>query len=81
MHLDVRIPIGVLFCLIGAVIAAYGVATLGDAAVRPTGVPIDFIWGGVMLAFGVAMLALAARAARRGGGRPPTEPAQTATRR
>ena len=68
MHLDVRIPIGVLFCLIGAVIAAYGVATLGEPASRPAGVPIDFIWGGVMLVFGVAMLALATGAARRGRG-------------
>ncbi|MFL5576928.1 MAG: hypothetical protein ACJ79S_13260, partial [Gemmatimonadaceae bacterium] len=65
MHLDVRTPIGALFCVIGAVIGAYGAATLGDPAVHPTGVAIDLVWGGVMLAFGVMMLALAGRAARR----------------
>lgn len=65
MHLDVRLPIGVLFGLIGIVVAVYGAMMLDNPATRPTGVPIDVVWGIVMLAFGVAMLALAARASRR----------------
>lgn len=65
MHLDVRVPIGILFCLIGAVIAAYGAMTTGDPAARPTGIAIDLVWGSVMFAFGAAMLVLAGSAARR----------------
>jgi hypothetical protein len=65
VHLDVRIPIGILFSLVGAVIAAYGVMTLGDDAARPTGIAINLVWGLVMLAFGATMLALAGHAARR----------------
>jgi hypothetical protein len=58
MNLDVRIPIGLMFTLLGLLLTGYGVATLGEAAARPTGLPIDLIWGIVMLMFGVAMLLL-----------------------
>jgi len=62
--LDLRIPVGTLFALIGALLAAYGGATLGEPGTAPTGVPINLVWGFVLLAFGVAMLALARRARR-----------------
>ncbi len=68
MHLDVRIPIGLMFSILGLLLLGYGVATLGEPGARPTGLPIDLIWGIVMLVFGLAMLALFRRsrsAARR----------------
>ena len=34
---------------------------LGQPAARPTGLPIDLIWGIVMLVFGLAMLLLVRR--------------------
>jgi hypothetical protein len=62
--LDLRIPVGTLFALIGALLAAYGGATLGEPGTAPTGVPINLVWGLVLVAFGTAMLALARRARR-----------------
>jgi len=62
--LDLRIPLGTLFALIGVLLAIYGGATLGGPGMAPTGVPIDLVWGLVLVAFGVAMLGLARRARR-----------------
>jgi hypothetical protein len=65
MRLDVRLPIGAFFSLVGLLLTAYGLATRGAPGTAPTGVPIDLLWGVVLLVFGIAMLALARRA--RGG--------------
>jgi hypothetical protein len=64
--LDVRIPIGLLFTALGLLLAGYGVATFGAPGTAPTGVPINLVWGGLLMIFGVSMLGLA----RRGAGRP-----------
>lgn len=66
MGLDIRIPIGALFLIIGAMLAGLGLfgapRTLAGEALD---VNIDLIWGAALAAFGVAMLALAASARRR----------------
>jgi hypothetical protein len=62
--MDIRVPIGALFSLIGLLLTGYGIATLGQPGMSPTGVPIDLAWGGVLLVFGVVMLALGWRAGR-----------------
>jgi uncharacterized membrane protein HdeD (DUF308 family) len=56
--------VGTLFAVIGVLLAIYGGATLGEPATAPTGVPIDLVWGLVLVVFGIAMLALARRARR-----------------
>jgi len=56
--------LGALFGMVGALLAAYGAATLGQPGTAPTGIPIDLVWGLVLLGFGLAMLALARRARR-----------------
>jgi hypothetical protein len=68
MSLDLRLPIGLLFTLLGVLLAAYGLAS--DAtAYRSLGINVNAWWGAVMAAFGGLMLGLAWRAARRGRGR------------
>jgi hypothetical protein len=62
VRLDVRLPIGAFFSSLGALLTAYGGATLGAPGTAPTGVPIDLVWGAVLLAFGVVLLLLARRA-------------------
>ena len=62
MRLDVRLPIGGFFSLLGVLLTGYGWATLGSPGTAPAGVPIDLVWGALLLVFGVAMLALARRA-------------------
>jgi hypothetical protein len=61
-NLDVRVPIGGMFAVIGLVIGGFGLATAGDQALyaRSLAVNVNLWWGGVMLVFGVVLL-LAAR--------------------
>lgn len=65
-HLDLRLPLGALFVLLGLLLAAYGL--LSDPALYAVslGINVNLWWGGGMLAFGGALLA----AALRGRGRP-----------
>ena len=63
MGLDIRIPIGSLFVLIGALLAGYGLFSDPGIYQRSLGVDINLWWGGALLVFGCGMLALAWRAA------------------
>ena len=63
MGLDIRIPIGSLFVILGALLAGYGLFSNPAIYQRSLGVDVNLWWGGALLAFGLAMLALAWRAA------------------
>jgi hypothetical protein len=65
MPLDLRIPIGLLFSLLGLALGLYGLTA--DRAVYGVslGINVNAWWGGAMLAFGAAMLVSARVAARR----------------
>lgn len=69
--MDLRIPIGVLFVTLGAILAVYGLITAGNTAMyeRAGGLNINLWWGLAMLAAGIVFLGLAARGRRleRGG--------------
>jgi hypothetical protein len=56
MHLDIRLPIGMLFALLGLILAAYGL--VADPAVyqRSLGYNLNLVWGLVLVAFGGLML-------------------------
>jgi len=72
MGLDIRIPIGSLFVILGALLAGYGLVSNPAIYQRSLGIDINLWWGAVLLAFGLAMLALAWRAARaRASGKTP----------
>lgn len=66
MGLDIRIPIGGLFVVLGALLAGYGLFSNPAIYQRSLGIDVNLWWGVVLLVFGIAMLALAWRAARRG---------------
>ena len=55
MGLDIRWPIGLMFTLIGALLAVNGALVKSDHAIS-LGVNINLIWGLVLLVFGVLML-------------------------
>jgi len=61
MGLDIRLPIGMMFTLLGGIMAIYGLCTGGDAEMysRSLGININLIWGGVLFLFGAVMLAFA----------------------
>jgi hypothetical protein len=74
MNLDIRLPIGGLFTLLGLLLAGYGL--LGDAADyrRSLGHNVTLWWGIVVLVFGLIMLFLGRKGTS--GARPAeTEPA------
>jgi multisubunit Na+/H+ antiporter MnhG subunit len=66
MNLDLRIPMGMLFTIVGAIMSLYGFFTWGSVIYeRSAGMDINLIWGVVMLVFGTAMFALGRRADKR----------------
>jgi multisubunit Na+/H+ antiporter MnhG subunit len=65
MGLDIRIPIGSLFVILGALLAGYGLLSNPAIYRRSLGIDINLWWGAVLFIFGLAMLALAWRAAAR----------------
>jgi hypothetical protein len=67
MRFDVRLPIGLVFVLIGLLVAARGL--IGGPALalaESAGLNIDLIWGAAMTVFGLALLALTAWRRRKG---------------
>jgi hypothetical protein len=60
MGLDIRWPIGLMFSLIGALLAIDGAVVKSDHAIS-LGININLIWGVVLLAFGIWMLVMAAK--------------------
>jgi hypothetical protein len=60
MDLDIRLPLGLLFAIIGGMLACYGLASnpLTHHGEHPV-LNIDLWWGLVMVAFGALNLLLA----------------------
>jgi hypothetical protein len=64
MGLDIRLPIGLLFSLLGLMLVGYGLLSDPSIYARSLGVNINLVWGIVLLVFGASMLALWRRSAR-----------------
>jgi len=59
MSLDIRVPTGVLFVILGAILAMYGLVTgwtSHEMYTRSLGININLWWGLVLGLFGAAML-------------------------
>jgi hypothetical protein len=72
MNLDIRLPIGLLFALLGGLILLYGLVTSFTQPKlyeRSLGININVWWGLVMLLFGAGMIWLG----RRGSSARPSE--------
>ena len=67
MGFDMRLPIGWMFTALGVLVTIYGAFTSGSEmyTVHSLGININLWWGMVMAAFGVVMLLLARRGAKR----------------
>jgi hypothetical protein len=70
MSLDLRVPIGLFFGLLGVLLAGYGLVS--DPAIyrASLGINVNLWWGLVLLLFGAAMLGSAWLTARRRTGQP-----------
>ena len=57
MNLDLRLPIGLLFTILGAILVADGLIV----GAQVLGFNVNLLWGAVMVLFGVVTLYLAQR--------------------
>lgn len=73
MNFDLRLPVGLMFSLFGAILTVYGL--MSDAAdyKKSLGLNINLGWGLVLLVFGGLMLFFALRARGRNGSTPPAK--------
>ena len=64
MGIDIRLPLGALFSLLGIVLIVYGAISDPTRYQQSLGININVDWGIVLLVFGLLMLLLARRSAR-----------------
>lgn len=65
MNFDIRIPIGLMFAILGGLLVGYGLLSDADIYVRSLGINVNVVWGLVLLSFGGVMLGLSWRAKSR----------------
>lgn len=83
MSLDLRVPMGLMFTLVGVILTAFGAATRGDKALyaRSLGINANLWWGIVLLIFGLTMLLMGRRSQKRLAVPPPKPVVKSAIRR
>ena len=65
MGIDIRLPIGLLFVTLGALLTVYGIVSDPTIYARSLGYNINLWWGLTLLAFGLVLLYLVRRRAQR----------------
>jgi hypothetical protein len=56
MGLDIRLPIGSMFALVGTMLIAFGLFGPRDIYARSLGINVNLWWGLVLFIFGLLML-------------------------
>lgn len=78
MSLDLRIPMGLMFLIVGSIMTIFGLLTRGSAMYeKSVGVNVNLEWGLVMFVFGLTMFLLGRRSQKKLAQEPPpptTEP-------
>ena len=69
MRLDLRLPIGLMFTIVGVMLTMFGVVSDKAIYARSLGINVNLWWGLVLLAFGLVMLGFAVRTGRKRPGR------------
>jgi len=64
MGLDIRLPIGGLFSILGVLLAGYGLVSDRGIYERSLGINVNLWWGVALLVFGVVMVGLGRRGTR-----------------
>jgi len=71
MSLDIRIPIGLMFTIVGAILLVFGLVTINSDIYKVSmGNNINLWSGGASLIFGLLMLGMAWRASEKGKQKP-----------
>ncbi len=62
MGLDIRIPLGLIFLIIGGIMSLFGLFTrASDLYARSLGVNLNLTWGLIMFVFGLVMFLVGRR--------------------
>jgi hypothetical protein len=63
LGLDIRIPLGLIFLLIGGLMSIYGLVTRNAADIyeKSMGVNLNLTWGAIMFVFGLVMFLVGRR--------------------
>ena len=64
MGLDIRLPIGLMFVILGGLIVIYGFVSDPSIYQRSLGINVNVWWGLVMLAFGLIMFVFGRRGSK-----------------
>ena len=81
MSLDLRVPMGLMFTLVGVILVGVGAGTRGSAIYAASlGINANFWWGLVLLVFGVTMLLLGRSSQKRLAKLPPEPVDETRSR-
>jgi hypothetical protein len=64
MRLDIRLPLGLLFLVLGGLLLIFGLISNQDLYQRSLGINVNLWWGIVMMLFALALLGLAYRSHR-----------------
>jgi len=66
MRFDLRLPMGLMFSLVGVLLTIYGLVSDRAIYQRSLGINVNLWWGLVLVVFGGGMLRLAMRGRRPG---------------
>ena len=66
MIFDLRLPIGLMFTIVGILLTGYGLVSDEAIYARSLGVNVNLWWGLVLVVFGLVMLGLTMRGRRPG---------------
>ena len=81
MSLDLRIPMGLMFSLLGIILTGFGLATNNSLIYNASlGINVNKWWGLVLLAFGLTMYILGRRGQKRLASLPPEPVDETRSR-
>jgi ABC-type Fe3+-siderophore transport system permease subunit len=61
MNLDLRLPLGLMFTIVGALLVLFGLISDDAIYARSLGINVNLWWGLVLVAFGLITLALTRR--------------------
>ncbi len=65
MGLDIRMPIGLMFTIVGALLSLFGVFGSKTIYARSLGINVNLLWGAVLLVAGIVFLVAATRTHRK----------------
>ena len=62
MGLDIRLPIGLMFTVLGGLLAVYGALSDRSIYARSLGINVNLLWGSILFVFGLALFLATTRA-------------------